>query len=33
MNFFQGDIVLSDQQLAENGASNKGGASLSDGPR
>ncbi|WP_419488066.1 M12 family metallopeptidase [Chryseobacterium bernardetii] len=28
MNFFQGDIVLSDQQLAENGASNKGGASL-----
>ncbi|AZB23267.1 hypothetical protein EG339_00860 [Chryseobacterium bernardetii] len=28
MNFFQGDIVISDQQLAENGASNKGGASL-----
>lgn len=28
MNFFQGDIVLSDQQLAENGVSNKGGASL-----
>ncbi|MGE8556814.1 MAG: M12 family metallopeptidase [Chryseobacterium jejuense] len=28
LNFFQGDIVLSDQQLAEGGAANKGGASL-----
>ncbi|SDJ41282.1 M12 family metallopeptidase [Chryseobacterium jejuense] len=28
LNFFQGDIVLSDQQLAEGGTANKGGASL-----
>ncbi|WP_250253968.1 M12 family metallopeptidase [Chryseobacterium sp. Marseille-Q3244] len=28
LNFFQGDIVLSDQQLSEGGTANKGGASL-----
>ena len=28
LNFFQGDIVLSDQQLSEGGKANKGGASL-----
>ncbi|MEJ5104416.1 M12 family metallopeptidase [Chryseobacterium sp. MYb328] len=28
MNFFQGDIVLSDQQLTEESTANKGGASL-----
>ncbi|MBP2619445.1 M12 family metallopeptidase [Chryseobacterium jejuense] len=32
MNFFQGDIVLSDQQLAEGGAANKGGATFSRWP-
>ncbi|WP_261511078.1 M12 family metallopeptidase [Chryseobacterium paludis] len=32
MNFFQGDIVLSDQQLTEDNSVNKGGASLSRWP-
>lgn len=32
MNFFQGDIVLSDKQLAEDNLVNKGGASLSRWP-
>lgn len=32
MNFFQGDIVLSDQQLTEGNPLNKGGASLSRWP-
>ncbi|REC47958.1 M12 family metallopeptidase [Chryseobacterium pennipullorum] len=32
MNFFQGDIVLSDQQLAEGGTASKGGASFSRWP-
>ncbi|WP_106914729.1 M12 family metallopeptidase [Chryseobacterium aurantiacum] len=32
MNFFQGDIVLTDQQLTEGGSSNKGGASFSRWP-
>ncbi len=32
MNFFQGDIVLSDKQLAEDNSANKGGATLSRWP-
>lgn len=32
MNFFQGDIVLSDKQLAEDNSFNKGGATLSRWP-
>ncbi|MBT2623108.1 M12 family metallopeptidase [Chryseobacterium sp. ISL-6] len=32
MNFFQGDIVLSDRQLTEDNSVNKGGASLSRWP-
>ncbi len=32
MNFFQGDIVLSDQQLAEGGTTHKGGAAFSRWP-
>ncbi|ASK30528.1 hypothetical protein CEY12_10595 [Chryseobacterium sp. T16E-39] len=32
MNFFQGDIVLSDKQLAEGNSLNKGGAALSRWP-
>lgn len=32
MNFFQGDIVLSDQQLTEGGTANKGGATYSRWP-
>ncbi|RXM52698.1 MULTISPECIES: M12 family metallopeptidase [unclassified Chryseobacterium] len=32
MNFFQGDIVLSDQQLAEGGTASKGGATYSRWP-
>ena len=32
LNFFQGDIVLSDEQLAESATANKGGASFSRWP-